>query len=226
MPKKPKKKGMKKSRKLELAASILEAMLDGDTDDVIIEELDITPQDFAIAKKFLLSNLGHQEAAMSSEERYARYLIAQAVNDKDLTALIANLNHSRQHNALVGAIRLRADILHKKIEVGQTLGVIDRQAERKEILVGGVLLADLPDKDLKKGVISAFAGLKALMEKHGDGTSLLELEPGQLHHGESVPALVQQTAVTGAPEMKAPAKGKRNKAKTGKRHAGRRRVKG
>ncbi len=222
-----KKPLMKRKRKVALASEIYELMLDGESDTDIIEQLDLTAQDFFIARKFLLVERGKLESGMSSEERFARYQIAQEQNVSDLTDLIKNLNNKSQFNALVGALRLRTEILHKSIEMGQTLGVIDRQADRKELLIAGVAISDLPDKDLKKGVVEAFAGLRVMMDRYGDGQKLMELVPGELHHGEAVPALVESTAaVSGAPEMKEPAKGKRNKANTGKRHAGRRRVKG
>lgn len=226
--KEDKKPLMKRSRKVQLAAEIYELMLDGETDIDIQEHLEITAQEFSIARKFLLTNKGHQEADLSKEERFARYLISQEQNVGDLTDLITNLNNKSQFNALVGALRLRADILEKSIAMGQSLGVIDRQADRKELLVAGVSISELPDKELKQGVVEAFAGLSGLMDRYGESKKLLELVPGELHHGEAVPAMVvDTTAVTGAPEMKDAAKGKRNKAKAGgKRSAGRRRVKG
>lgn len=218
---------MKRKVKIALAAEVYERMLDGSSDTDIIEDLDITAQEFAIAKRFLLTNKGQAEASMSREERFARYLIQMEQNTADLTDLITNLNSKSQFNALVGAIRLRTDIAHKSIEMGQTLGVIEKAANVNIDLVAGVNIGELDDKTLRKGVVAAFSGLKALMKRHGDATPLLQLEPGDLHHGDTVEAIVvEATAVSGAPEMKEAAKGKRQKSRSGRRSAGRRRVKG
>lgn len=219
---------MKKSEKIRLAAEIYEMMLDGDPDRDIIETLNISAEEFTIAKRFLLTHKGQLEASLSREERFARYQITQEQNVVDLNSLITNLNSKSQYNALVGAIRLRADIANKSIEMGQTLGVIEKQADRREISIGGIIIGDLPDKELKDGVVAAFKGLGGLMDRYGQGTNLKDIKvPAELHSGDKVAAtVIETTAVTGAPEMKDPAKGKRNKAKTGKRHAGRRRVKG
>lgn len=226
--KKKKKKEIVLSRKtkLELASQIYDLMVQGGSDSDIIDTLSIDPQTYLIAKKFLLEMKALEEESMSSKERYAQYVINQQRNILDLDELTTNLNSKTQYNALVGAIRLRADIFDRLITTGQTLGVINKEPE-KRVVLGGVAIADLKDKELRRGVVKAFAGLERLIKKYGDGKKLSDIKPGKIHYGEAVGALPEDlgsTASLGAPPMKEPSKDKRNKAKTGKRSAGRRRT--
>lgn len=193
MAKKKKEHKLAKAEKLTLAGEIQRMMLEGTSEAEIMDELDISTEVFCIARKFLLASIGDRQMSMSREERYAEYLISQQANVRDLGDLIDNLNNKSQYNALVGALRLRSDIAERVITTGQLLGVVEKDPERKEVVVAGVSLADMEDKDLKKGVIKAFAGLQTLMTKYGDGQNIMELpEPKQLHYGD---AAVEATVV-------------------------------
>lgn len=232
MKKKKKKKKeednlLTRSQKIELAAEIHQLMIDGESDGDIIDQLGITAQHFSIAKKFLLESIGDQQELMSSKERFALYLIQSERNVSDLDDLITNLNGKNQYNLILGAVRMRQEVQNQIISTGQTLGIIAKEPERRLIL-GGVTISDLPDKELKKGVVKAISGLAEMFEKYGDGTKLSQLSPGNLHYGDAVEvkdSSSTDTAALGAPPMKAPSKDKRNRAKANKRSAGRRRVK-
>lgn len=229
MKKKKRKKedALSRSEKIELAAAIRELMVEGSSDGDIIEELGITAQDFAAGKKFLLTSIGDEQELMSPKERFAGYLINSERNITDLDDLITNLNHKTQYNVVLGGIRLRQEIMNQIVSTGQTLGIIAKEPERK-ILLGGIAVSELPDKDLRKGVVTAIAGLSGLFEKYGEAQNLRQLTPGTLHYGEAVEVktgTANDTAALGAPPMKAPSSDKRNRARGNKRSAGRRRVK-
>ncbi|PNX50378.1 MAG: hypothetical protein BV458_13315, partial [Thermoplasmata archaeon M9B2D] len=67
-----------------------------------------------------------------------------------------------------------------------------------------------------------------MMRRYGGGKDISEIKTGELHRGEGIKVLPEDfstTAAMGAPPMKEKAKDKKNRAKTGKRAAGRRRVK-
>lgn len=213
-------------RKLELSAEIYGMMIEGDTDGDIIESLDITPQEYAIAKKFLLDNKGSEEESMTSKQRFAKYVIDQNRCVTALDELILNLNSKSQYNALVGAIRLRSDIADKVITTGQTLGIISKEPEKKMVM-NGVVIADVSDKDLRKELAKSIVSFGKLMKRYGGGKDIVDIKTGELHYGEGVKVLPEDfasTAAMGAPPMKPKAKDKKNRANTGKRAAGRRRV--
>jgi hypothetical protein len=175
-----------KKELLEMAASVYEEMLAGHSDDEIMDLTGLDPEQFRSVKRFMLEQRGAIERGRSPEERFAQYQIDMARNVRDLDDLVRNLDSKAQYNALVGAIRLRSDIQKGVIEMGQTLGVIPKQAERKEV-VAGVLLADLSDKDLRREILKTTSMMDSMITRFGDG-DIKALTPGELHFGPALPA--------------------------------------
>ena len=128
---------------------------------------------------------------------------------------------------MVGAIRLRADITDKLITTGQTLGIIEKEPDTK-VIIAGVNVSDMKDKELKRGVIKAVNGMRKLLERYGAGEQKLsefQIPTDKLHYGE--PALLPQDteAALESPVLDKTKKPKgKAKAKSNKRSAGRRRV--
>lgn len=211
-----------RKQKLSLAVTIYQQLVDGSTEEEIIDDLGITPQHYAAAKQFLLTQKGEEEQRLTSAQRFARYLIEQERNIADLNDLVGNLDHKKQYSAIVGAIRIRSEIVENVIKTGQTLGVIAKEPERR-VLVGGISITDMSERDLRKGVLTAIGGLSQMIERYGTGANVRELSPGPLHHGEGV---VESGAAPtlGSPSMVEASSDKKNRAKSGKRAAGRRRV--
>lgn len=210
-------KKLSRRQKLVLAASIYDQLLDGQSDTEIMDDLGVTAQDYADAKKFLLDSKGDEEVSLSTKARFARYVIEQERNIVDLTDLVNHLDRQKQYSAVIGAIRMRSDIADRVIATGQTLGVIAKEPERR-LLLGGISVTDMKEGDLRKGVLEAIGGLSKMIDKYGSGSNVRELSPGRLHHGEAidVPALDKpQVSKQGD---------KKNRAKSSKRAAGRRRV--
>jgi hypothetical protein len=209
-------------QKIELAASIYSLLVDGSSPDDIMDELGITAQHYSIATKYLLQSKGDEEERLTPKERFARYLIDQERNLSDLSDLVTNLNSKTQYSVIVGAIRMRSEIADRIISTGQTLGVISKEPERR-LLLGGISITDLKDTDLRKGVLDAIGGLSKMIDKYGTGANVRELTPGPLHHGEG--AVDALPAALGKPSMVEASSDKKNRARSGKRAAGRRRVK-
>ena len=209
-----------RKQKVELAATIYADLVDGRTDEEIIDDLGITVQDYAVAKQFLLASKGDEEERITPKERFARYLIEQERNIVDLTDLVNNLDKQKQYSACVGAIRMRGEIADRIIATGQTLGIIAKEPE-KRVLIGGIAVAEMKDVDLRKGVLEAIGGLGKMIEKYGSTANMRELSPGKLHHGEAIE--VNQPALD-KPKMLEASHDKKNRAKSGRRAAGRRRV--
>lgn len=212
---------LSRKQKIALAASIYAGMVEGQTEEEIIEDLGITVQHYGIAKKFLLMSKGEEEERLLPKERFARYLIDQERNVTDLNDLVNNLNSKTQYSVIVGAIRMRAEIADRVIATGQTLGIISKEPERK-LLLGGISITEMKDTDLRRGVIDAVSGLGKMIEKYGSGSNVRALSPGPLHHGDALEE--NATATLGKPPLLAVSSDKKNRAKSGKRAAGRRRV--
>jgi hypothetical protein len=209
-------------QKIEFAATIYGHLVDGSTEEEIIDELGVTAQHYQAAKQFLLTSKGEEEERMTPQQRYARYMIEQERNIADLNDLVGNLDYKKQYSAIVGAIRIRSEIAENVIKTGQTLGVVSKEPERR-VVVGGISITDMSETDLRKGVLTAIGGLSQMIERYGTGANVRQLSPGPLHHGER---LVETGAAPtlGNPSMVEASHDKKNRAKSGKRAAGRRRV--
>lgn len=212
---------LSRTQLIELATKIYASMVEGCTEEEIIEELGISAEHYGLAKRVLLQSKGDAEERLSPKERFAQYIIDQQRNVVDLTDLVNSLDNQKQYSAVVGAIRLRHEIENRVIETGQTLGIISKEPERK-VIVGGISVADMRDADLRKGVLVAIGGLSKLIDKYGTGSNVRELAPGPLHHGEAV--VSEPAAALEKPPMAEASGDKKNRAKSGKRSAGRRRV--
>lgn len=211
-----------RKQKVELAATIYQHMIDGSSEEDILEDLGITAQHFQIAKNFLLTTKGEAERELKPEQRFARYMIEQERNVNDLNDLVSNLDVKKQYSAIVGAIRIRAEIADQVIKTGQTLGVIAKEPERR-LVIGGISITEMTENDLRKGVLTAIGGLSQMIERYGTGANVRQLSPGRLHHGEGIGEVVSAPTL-GDPSMAEASSDKKNRAKSDRRAAGRRRV--
>lgn len=150
----------------------------------------------------------------STEETFVDYVLHQRAVIKDLTDAYEKFKASNQSNAMVGALRARADVYDKIIKVGQEFGLIEKKPEEKRIL-GGLAIANVSDDRLRSMIVAEIAGVDQLMKTFGN-VSMAEIEIGETHY-ELLPA----KDVT--PEKKDQ---KTNRAKANKVHKGRRVVKG
>lgn len=212
---------LSKSELMELAATIEGELVKGESETEIMDTLRIDAETYAEAKRFLFEQRSSAIRSMPNDHVYVDYVIQQRQNIQDLNDLIRNLDKKKQYNALVGAIRLRSDIMDKIVDRGQQFGLIKKVAERREI-VGGLIIADMAEGELRKAIAKQLKDMESMMSKFGE-KSFLELETGAIHYGEParLAAPVVDTSGTTLPRG---TEGKTAKAKTSKRSAGRRRV--
>jgi len=210
-------KGLTKTELLELAVTIYDRMVAGDSEADIMSTYSCDEETFRKARKIMLDSRAQESRDKPREHVYVEYCIAQQQNILDLDRFIRELDSARQYNAVVGAIRLRSDIVDKMVQRGMEFGVIRKEPERKEI-VAGVVIADMTSGDLKKAILGQIRTMNEMIARFGDG-DIMSLEPGTLHYGDPI------TIPTVPPPHELPprAEGKA-KAKSSKRSAGRRRV--
>lgn len=201
-----------KTEMLEMAATIYGEMIAGSTDDEIMDVLGIDAETFSLAKKFMLESRAEVLRSQPREHVYIEYVTRQEHNIQDLNKFISGLDSKKQYNALVGAIRLRADIIDRIVTKGQEFGLIRKEPERREV-VAGVLVAELSTPDLRKAIAGQVSKLNELVERYGD-TDIMSLPPPMTHHGKGIETTGEALK---RPEGKV-------KAKTSRRSGGRRRV--
>ena len=179
-----------KSELLEASLAVYELRVEGKTDKEIMEILRYDAETFEEVTTAMYESRAERMRVMPREHVYIDYVTEQRRNIKDLNDLVTNLDKKTQYNALVGAIRLRSDILDKIVEKGQEFGVIKKQAQRTEI-VAGLLVHDMTQEDLRKGILGQTKLLKDVMERYGDG-DIMSLTPETRHY--ALPAAITTTA--------------------------------
>lgn len=169
---------------LEAAAVIEGRLLAGDTADEIMDTLGYNVDQYNEARRFLLEAKSTEIRNRSREHTYVEYVLEQRRSIKDLDKLVKDLDKQSQYNAVVGAIRLRSDLIDRIIDRGQDFGFIKKEAASRD-LIAGIIITDMSNADLKKEIVQQNKLLVGLMEKFGE-KSFLELEDKPLHYGSPV----------------------------------------
>jgi len=115
----------------------------------------------------------------TTEEVYVDYTLKQTQNIKDLTRMLGAFEETKQHAAMVGAVRARSDILDKIIAKGQEFGFIEKKPETK--VIAGVIVSQLSTHELRKAIAGELGQLEKLMSDFGDAPSIVDIEPGPTH---------------------------------------------
>jgi hypothetical protein len=170
---------------LENAASIYDLMTRGWRDKKIAEHLALDSEEYDACKRFLLEQKAEKVRNQPREHYFVEYESQQRHNIRDLDSLIKNLDANSQYNALVGAIRLRSDILDKIVDRAQEFGLVKKEANKHEV-VGGVIIAQLDAAGLRKQIIDTTRELSGLMGKYGEKDFAALPAPATLHYGPTV----------------------------------------
>lgn len=181
-----------KAEKMELAATIKDMLLGGNTDDEIMSTLGLAAESYAEAKRFMLDSMVSEYQGFTREHHYANYVLAQSRNVRDLDALIGKMDHTRAHNALVGAIRLRSDIQDRIMDRAFDLGIVAKKPSQTEV-VGGIAVVHMTTDELRKEISSHISTASGMMARYGEA-SLIDLDPGPIHRGPAValPAVAEE----------------------------------
>jgi len=200
---------MKKSLLLEVGITIYEELIDGSSDDDIMSVHGLDEETFRAAKKLMLDNKAAELRDKSREQVYVEYCMEQDHTMRAIDTLLNGLDAARQYNAVVGALRLRSEIVDKKINKGFEFGIIRKEPDRRE-LIGGVVITDLSDDELKKRIVATVAATKELVSKFGD-KDMLALPPRSMYYGSAaiIDAKCEPTKETPPEPLTRPVKKKR-----------------
>jgi len=205
---------MTREEMMEAAKTLFKELVSGENDGDVADIMGWDDETFAKVKKAMLSSNADEMRSKPAEHVYVEYLIEQRRNVKDLTDLINNLD------AVVGAIRLRSEIVDRILERGFDFGVIKRAETRQAggnvtFNYLGINLGEMTAPQLRDAIGAQLKELEGLMSKFGDGVGITSLSPGALHYGKAVvvPTLAE-TAISGKPEVLS------KPAKLGKKRSG------
>lgn len=178
---------LSRAAKIEAAATIMEMMVAGESDDSIMAVLGMDAETFYEAKKFMLESKAAEHRTKPREHVYVEYVLDQKGNirlvDNMLTKLDAPTAGGKMHyNAFVGAVRLRSDIMDRIMDRGFDLGILRKSSGGQAEVVGGFKVAGLTDDDLRKEIAALTKSTSDLVEMHSEG-DLLSVDAGPTHHG-------------------------------------------
>lgn len=175
-------RSLSRTELLEVAVTIEGRMIAGDTREEIMDALGYTVEQYAEARKFMLDMKTEELHGTSREHTYINYMLEQRGTIKQLDKLSKDLDGKNQHNAMVGALRLRSDLVDKIIDRGIDFGFIKKTPERKEI-VAGILISDMSTADLKKEIMEHGKLTRELVGKFGE-SSFMDVADKPLHYSE------------------------------------------
>ena len=165
----------------DMVVRVYGMLSEGAIDTEIMDELGLTAEDYNEVKITMFDIKADELRKKPTEHVYIDYMIQQTANIRALSEMIQGFRTSNQHNALVGAVRARSEILDKIIKTGQEVGMIAREPEKHEILAG-VAVSQLSSKDLKSRITGVVSELDGLVKQFGDG-SLQEIEVTEIYSG-------------------------------------------
>ncbi len=190
----------------EAKVTIWEQLCKGDADSDIMDYTGLSPEVYGILKHQVLDDKALELRNKPSEHVYVEYVLAQQQNISDLTDMIVSFKKTNQFNALVGAIRARADLHDKLIAKGQEFGIFRKEPERRTIL--GVLVTEMTRADLKTAITGAIGSLDKMMSMYGD-SNIIDVPTGDLHYGKALPPPSSESASAPvAPKAKKTARAK------------------
>ena len=196
----------------ETIVTLYGMLCDGKSEEEIRDEMGVTAEDLEALREAMLNAKGDELRRKPTEHVYVEYMIAQSKNIRDLDYMVKDFKATRQYNALVGAVRAKSEILDKIVNKGQEFGIIEKRAERREV-VAGVLVANLSNKELQNSIMGEIKELNRLMK--GANVNVLDLEVPPTHY-----KTVEEPKALEAPEAEAAPSPAPAKAPSSKKPAG------
>lgn len=149
-----------------------------------MEELGVDEDTYIRIKAKMFDVKAEEIRTRPTEHVYVQYLLDQTLNIRDLTNMIGEFKSTKQYNAMVGAIRTRADLQDRMIKMGQDFGLIRKAPQQKQI-VAGIVIQELSNSELKRAALRELRTLNKLMEAEGD-VDFLDVEANELHRGPAL----------------------------------------
>jgi hypothetical protein len=174
---------LSKTEMLEAVGKIYQLASEGKSEREISDEIGLDVETVGALYRQMVDMKSDEIKNKPIEHTYVEYMLKQLRNICDLNEVIEKLKDTKQYNqAMISAIRTRADIWDKLIAKGQECSVIKKAPERQEIGVA-MMVAELSNSDLRREVKTAITKMTDMIERHGE-TDFMKLPvPEVLHSG-------------------------------------------
>lgn len=175
-----------KTEMLEAVSKVWALTSMGRSEQEIADEMGLDISVVGALRVQMLEMKADELRAQPIEHTYVEYMLHQLENVHDLTDIIGKLRDTKQYNqAMIGAIRTRAEIWDKLMVKGQECSVIKKAPERKEVGII-TLVGELSNSELRKEIADSLGKLTAMVARHGE-TDFMKLPvPTVLHTGDVV----------------------------------------
>lgn len=177
-----------KEQTREAILRIYTMLTSGEDENDILDEMGVTVEEYEKLKSAMFEAKAEEVRSKPIEHVYVEYMIEQLKNVTTLSDVIDNYRSTKQATAIVGAVKVRSEIIDKLITKGQEFGLIKKVPNRNEF-VGGVVIANLTNQELKKQITGALGGLNDMLTKYGD-KNMIDVTPGEIHRGKALPEAV------------------------------------
>lgn len=194
----------REKEQLELALEVYQQKLDGASDLEIRDALELNEEAYTSLLRFMHKKVAESEERKTAGEVFSEYLLEQRRTIKKIDDIVDVLTDKKQSNALIGALRLRKDIVDTLLEKGQELGVYEKKPKKIEF-IDGKPSNEMSVGELKEAVAREIGFLKEHVRQFGDG-DIRALPVGGLYDEE------QEVVIeTTAEPVEAPTKKKVNR---------------
>lgn len=155
------------AHKLRQEIAKLKALLAGGSSDLDAEiEMGLDHVVYLALKREMYAQDKIDLHGKSTEEVFIDYRLAQEGCIKELNGMISKFETSRQYNAMVGAVRAKADIYDRIIARGQEFGVLEKVPEKKQV-IAGVMVAGLDNNELRQTIAKLLVDVDGITKKYG-----------------------------------------------------------
>lgn len=170
----------KRRRDVEvLVAEVRRRLVEGDSDLAIQEDLSLSRSEYRRIKGLMYDAAVDGFAGKSAEEQFVDFTIEQEKCIKELDKMIDHFSTTKQHNAMVGAIRAKSQILSDIHRTGVKMGVVKQEASYDRE-VAGVRISELSNDELRTTIAEGFRDLKGVIDRFGDKPMNEVEEPSKL----------------------------------------------
>jgi hypothetical protein len=162
---------------------IFEKLAAGWSDERVRKDLNLDPDQYRSLRRIMLDNKASEIRGKTQDQIYIEYLIEQRSVIRTLDNVVKELAESNQHNARIGALRLRAFVVDRILDRAQEFGIVNKAPEKK--LVGTVIVSDMSNPDLIQAIQNQVETFQLMMNSYGE-KSILALPSKPTHYGPTV----------------------------------------
>lgn len=167
-----------------LCAKLRSYLVVSDDEHEIAKQLGLSWEDYEDLKRRFYELEEQTLRKRTDEQWFIDYLAKQQRNQEDLTRMIELFENSKQYNAMIGAVRARADINDKIVERAQEFGFVSKEPDKKLVAHGHFVADGLSTAEIKGKLAEALGASKALLERYGDERSIIDVTPPKIHRDE------------------------------------------